>query len=43
MRLELGHIFIKDIQFVTAVKDGILYVNKDELIKLVRKMITFQG
>lgn len=39
MRLELGHIFIKDIQFgeETAVKDGILYVNKDELIKLVKE------
>ena len=36
MRLELGEIFIKDVQFgaETCVKDGVLYVNKDELIKV---------
>ncbi|MDW7674071.1 MAG: glycine/sarcosine/betaine reductase component B subunit [Bacillota bacterium] len=36
MRLELGNIFIKDIQFgeKTEVKDGILYVNKEELKKI---------
>lgn len=34
MRLELGKIFIKDIQFSTETKvqDGILYVNKEELL-----------
>ncbi|SKA93510.1 glycine reductase [Caloramator quimbayensis] len=37
MRLELGKIFIKDVQFgsKTEVKDGILYVNKEELLKEV--------
>jgi len=35
MRLELGNIFIKDIQFAaeTKVENGVLYVNKDEMIK----------
>lgn len=35
MRLEIGNIFIKDIQFgaVTEVKNGTLFINKDELIK----------
>lgn len=34
MRLELGNIFIKDVQFdnETKVENGILYVNKEELI-----------
>lgn len=34
MRLELGNIFIKDIQFAaeTKVENGVLYVNKDEMI-----------
>lgn len=34
MRLELGKIFIKDMQFAaeTKVENGILYVNKEELI-----------
>jgi glycine reductase complex component B subunit alpha and beta len=34
MRLELGKIFIKDIQFAaqTKVENGVLYVNKEELI-----------
>ncbi|WDV47067.1 glycine/sarcosine/betaine reductase component B subunit [Clostridiaceae bacterium M8S5] len=34
MRLELGNIFIKDIQFgdITKVENGTLYVNKEELI-----------
>lgn len=33
MRLEVGSIFIKDVQFssATAVKDGVLYVNREEL------------
>jgi len=37
MRLELGKIFIKDVQFAdkTHVKDGVLYVNKEELEALV--------
>lgn len=37
MRLEIGNIFIKDIQFgaVTEVKNGTLFINKDELIKEV--------
>ena len=36
MRLELGNIFIKDVQFgdKTEVKSGTLYVNKDELAKV---------
>ena len=35
MRLEVGYIFVKDTQFAdkTEVKNGVLYVNKDELIK----------
>ncbi|SHH28836.1 glycine/sarcosine/betaine reductase component B subunit [Tepidibacter thalassicus] len=35
MRLEIGNIFIKDVQFAseTKVEGGILYVNKDEMIK----------
>lgn len=34
MHLELGNILIKDVQFgsETVVKDGVLYVNKEELI-----------
>ena len=37
MKLELGKIFIKDIRFddTTHVKDGVLYVNKEEVEKLV--------
>jgi len=37
MRLELGKIFIKDIQFgeETKIDNGILYVNKEELLKEV--------
>jgi glycine reductase len=36
MRLEIGSINIKDIQIAeeTCVKDGVLYVNQDELIKI---------
>lgn len=36
MRLEVGSIFIKDVQFAgkTEVKDGTLFVNKDELAKI---------
>ena len=35
MRLELGKIFIKDVQFgeVTEVKDGVLFINKEEMIR----------
>lgn len=35
MKLEMGYIYIKDIQFAdeSKVQDGILYVNKDELTK----------
>lgn len=37
MRLELGNIFIKDIQFgeATKVENSVLYVNKEELISLL--------
>ena len=37
MRLELGKIFIKDVQFgpETKVEGGVLYVNKEELLKEV--------
>lgn len=37
MRLELGKIFIKDVQFgdVTKVKQGTLYINKQELLETV--------
>ena len=37
MRLELGNIFIKDIQFgpETKVENGVLYVNKQELLNEV--------
>lgn len=37
MRLELGEILIKDVQFgdVSKVENGTLYVNEDEIIKLV--------
>ncbi|MBU3127037.1 glycine/sarcosine/betaine reductase component B subunit [Clostridium tagluense] len=37
MRLEIGNIFIKDIQFgpETKVEGGVLYVNQDELLKEV--------
>ena len=37
LRLELGNIFIKDIQFgpETKVENGVLYVNKQELLKEV--------
>ncbi len=36
MRLEIGNIFIKDVQFAekTSVKSGVLYVNEAELIKI---------
>ena len=39
MRLELGNIYIKDVQFgdETKVENGILYVNKEELISLIRE------
>lgn len=37
MRLELGKIYIKDVQFgpETKVENGVLYINKDELLKEV--------
>ena len=37
MRLELGKIFIKDIQFgpETKVENGVLYVNQEELLNEV--------
>lgn len=37
MRLELGKIFIKDVQFgeTTKVESGVLYVNKEELLEAV--------
>ena len=37
LRLELGNIFIKDVQFgpETKVENGVLYVNKEELLKEV--------
>lgn len=37
MRLELGHVLIKDVQFGSETKfeEGVLFVNKDELINLV--------
>ena len=37
MRLELGNIFIKDVQFgpETKVENGVLYVNKEEFLKEV--------
>lgn len=36
MQLEIGNIIIKDVQFgsETEVKDGVLYVNKEELAKI---------
>lgn len=36
LRLEVGNIFIKDVQFgpKTEVKDGVLFVNKEELAKV---------
>ena len=39
MRLELGHIFIEDVQFgeATKVENGVLFVNKKELIDLIKE------
>lgn len=39
MRLDLGYIFIKDVQFgnQTKVENGTLYVNKEELISLIKE------
>ena len=36
MRLEMGHIYIKDIQFAdeSKIQDGVLYVAKEELEKI---------
>ncbi len=35
MRLEMGHIYIRDIQFAdeSRIQDGVLYVSKEELEK----------
>lgn len=37
MRLELGYVDIKDVQFgsVTEIKDAVLYVNKEKLLKAI--------
>lgn len=39
MRLELGHVLIKDVQFgdVTKFEEGVLFVNKEELLNLVKE------
>jgi glycine reductase len=39
MRLELGHVLIKDVQFGadTKIENGVLTVNKQELIDLIRE------
>ena len=39
MHLELGHILIKDVQFgqETTIENGVLYVNKEELINLIKE------
>lgn len=39
MRLELGHVIINDVQFgdVTKIEKGVLYVNKVELINLIKE------
>ena len=39
MRLELGHVLIKDVQFGedTKIDNGVLYVNKEELIDLIKE------
>ena len=39
MRLELGHIKIKDVQFAdkTKIENNILFVNKEELINLIKE------
>ena len=39
MRLELGHVLIKDVQFgnETKLENGVLTVNKEELINLIKE------
>ena len=39
MRLELGHVLINDVQFgdETKIDNGVLYVNKEELIALIKE------
>lgn len=39
MRLEIGNVLIKDVQFgqETKVENGVLYVNKDEIINLCKE------
>ena len=41
MRLELGKIHIKDIQFAneSKIEANVLYVNKEELIKAVLRLL----
>ena len=41
MRLEMGHIYIKDIQFAdeSKIQDGVLYVAKEELEKTARECL----
>lgn len=45
MKLELGYIHIKDIQFAekSKVENGVLYVNKDEVVALVLEDETIQS
>ena len=39
MKLEMGHIYIKDIQFASEskIEDGILYVSEEEVKGLIAK------
>lgn len=39
MRLELGHVLIKDVQFsdTTKLENGVLFVNKEELLNLIKE------
>ncbi len=45
MRLELGYVFIKDVQFgsESKVENGTLYVNKEELINLIKEDEHFES
>jgi glycine reductase len=45
LKLELGYIFIKDIQFAeqSKVENGTLYVNKEEVIALIREDQNFKS
>lgn len=44
MRLEIGNIMIKDVQFgaKTEVNEGILFVNKDELAQIAGQWVCDQ-